>query len=160
MTVVAITGHRAEKLANMNQQYAKVQLAHAYNDLDATLVIQGMCDGVDLIAAKIAYDHHIPYYAVRPWDGHRAPAGWTDWYLNARVYAERVITLDKSASYPGPWVYHNRNKWMVDNSDLLIAVWNGDKVGGTYQTVKYAQSKQKRIWRIDPLRMESGWLEE
>jgi uncharacterized phage-like protein YoqJ len=158
MTKVAITGHRADKLQTMNQQFIKTQLAHAFNDLNASLVIQGMCDGVDLLSAKIAYDNHIPYWAVRPWSGHTAPAGWRDYYLNARVYAEKVITLVEAETYPGHWVMHNRNKWMVDNSDLLVAVWNGEKSGGTFATIKYAKSKGKDVWRIDPRRMETGWL--
>lgn len=158
MTKVAITGHRAKKLANMNVQFAKTQLSHAFNDLDASLVIQGMCDGVDLIAAKIAYDHRIPYWAVRPWEGHAAPAGWRDYYLNARVYSEKVITLNPSKKYPGPWVYPNRNHWMVDNCDILVAVWNGDTTGGTHETVEYAKGKVP-IWRIDPATMEVGWLQ-
>lgn len=158
MTKVAITGHRAEKLQTMNQQFVKTQLAHAFHDLDASLVIQGMCDGADLIAAKIAYDERIPYWAVRPWEGHTAPAGWRDWYLNARVYAEKVITLVDSKTYPGPWVMHNRNHWMVDNCDVLVGVWNGDTTGGTYQTVKYAKGKVP-IWHINPVTMEVGWLQ-
>lgn len=157
---VAITGHRANKLKNMNQQFVKAQLAHAFNDLSADIVIQGMCDGVDLIAAKVAYDNHIPYWAARPWAGHDAPAGWRDWYLNAKIYAEKVINVSPSEKYPGPWAYHNRNHWMVDNCDVVVAVWNGDSSGGTYQTVKYAKSKGKRIWLIDPVKMEAGWLPE
>jgi len=40
---------------------------------------------------------------------------------------------------------HERNKYMVDKSDLILAVWNGNKKGGTWDTIKYALKKKKKI---------------
>jgi uncharacterized phage-like protein YoqJ len=45
---------------------------------------------------------------------------------------------------------HDRDKWMVDRSKYLIAVYNGDTNGGTYITYKYARKKNKIITRINP----------
>ncbi|PAD70641.1 hypothetical protein CHH83_02225 [Bacillus sp. 7586-K] len=42
-----------------------------------------------------------------------------------------------------------RNEWMVDNSDYVIAVWDGTK-GGTGNCVKYAQKQNKYITTIKP----------
>lgn len=42
-----------------------------------------------------------------------------------------------------------RNVYMVDNCDVLIAVWDGTS-GGTANCVKYAESIGKRIIRINP----------
>lgn len=41
-----------------------------------------------------------------------------------------------------------RNRYMVDNSDILIAVWDGSP-GGTCSTVRYAEKRGKEILRID-----------
>ena len=38
-----------------------------------------------------------------------------------------------------------RNRYMVDNSDIVLAVWNGRETGGTWNTIKYARSKNKQI---------------
>lgn len=38
-----------------------------------------------------------------------------------------------------------RNRYMVDKSDLVIAVWNGKESGGTWNTIQYAKSKGKKI---------------
>ena len=40
-----------------------------------------------------------------------------------------------------------RNKYMVDKSDIVVAVWNGSK-GGTANTVKYAKQSGKTIKQI------------
>ena len=38
-----------------------------------------------------------------------------------------------------------RNRYMVDNSDIVLAIWNGKETGGTWNTIKYARSKNKEI---------------
>lgn len=158
MTIVAITGHRAGDADPRDYTYVHTQLSHAYHDLRADTVIQGMCDGVDLVAAKRAYIDKIPYVAVRPWATHSVQELWQRDYDLALKYASHVEVINESEIYPGPQVYHARNRWMVDRAGVVVAVWNGSKTGGTYATVQYAQKKQRPIWRIDPVRMEVGWL--
>lgn len=53
---------------------------------------------------------------------------------------------------PGPyaaWKMQKRNEWMVDNSDIVIAVFNGS-AGGTANCVNYAKQKGKEIILINP----------
>ena len=42
-----------------------------------------------------------------------------------------------------------RNEYMVDNSDVVVAVWNGCN-GGTAACIKYAMDKNKQIIKIRP----------
>ena len=42
-----------------------------------------------------------------------------------------------------------RNRYMVDNSDIVIAVWDGSS-GGTELTVRYAEKTGKKILPILP----------
>ena len=46
--------------------------------------------------------------------------------------------------------YHIRNRYMVDNCDVLIAIYNGETKGGTAYTVNYARKLGKEIVIIDP----------
>ena len=48
-----------------------------------------------------------------------------------------------------------RNKYMVDQSDVIIAVWSGSP-SGTGKTVQYAQSQGKPIVTINPNSMKIG----
>ena len=43
-----------------------------------------------------------------------------------------------------------RNEYMIDNSDVLIAIWTGKRYGGTFNAIQYAIRKNKRIIWIDP----------
>ena len=38
-----------------------------------------------------------------------------------------------------------RNEYMVDKSDLVIAFWNGEESGGTWNTINYAKRKSKQL---------------
>ena len=40
---------------------------------------------------------------------------------------------------------HKRNRYMVDQSDLVLAIWNGREEGGTWDTICYAKAKGKSI---------------
>jgi uncharacterized phage-like protein YoqJ len=148
MTTVAITGHRPERIKDMS--LVEKALEDAYNELEVSKVIQGMAAGVDLLAAKVAYRMEIPFVSARPWAGHKPRIADDYNYMMAMNYAVEVVNVDPSVKYRGPWVYHNRNEWMVDRAELLIAVWDGTKKGGTFNCIKYAQSKDLCVWWIDP----------
>lgn len=49
--------------------------------------------------------------------------------------------------------YHNgcmqkRNVFMVDKSDLILAIWSGIEKGGTWNTIRYARQKNKAVQYI------------
>lgn len=42
-------------------------------------------------------------------------------------------------------IFHRRDRYMVDKSDIVIAMYDGRKSGGTYYTMKYAQKCGKKL---------------
>ena len=38
-----------------------------------------------------------------------------------------------------------RNRYMVDHADIVLAIWNGDRHGGTWNTIDYASTHKKPI---------------
>lgn len=44
-----------------------------------------------------------------------------------------------------------RNIYMVNNSDFVVAVWNGGRHGGTANTIRYAKKSGKPVYCIDAL---------
>lgn len=149
MTNVAITGHRPERVAKF-EPVVRQALRVAYEDLGAYRVIQGMAAGVDLWAASEAFHAGIPFVAARPWAGHTPRRLDKVAYAMALKHADEVVDVDPAKDYPGPWVYHNRNHWMVDRCNTLIAVWDGSENGGTYECLSYARKMKTPIYRIHP----------
>ena len=43
-----------------------------------------------------------------------------------------------------------RNRYLVDHSSILLAVYNGTRRSGTGATVRYAQQLNREIIMIDP----------
>lgn len=115
----------------------------------ATEAISGMALGVDQWAAEICVELDIPFTAAVPFDDHgsnwplESQANYCD--LLAKARHVQVIS-------PGPyahWKMQARNKWMVNECEVLLAVWDGSS-GGTANCVRYAQQVGRQIWRIDP----------
>ena len=44
-----------------------------------------------------------------------------------------------------------RNRRLIDQTGILLAVYNGERRGGTAATVRYAQKIGREIFMIDPL---------
>ena len=155
---IAITGHRPNKLSRTQNDYLDA-LKDAYGQIGATYVYEGQAAGIDLYAAYAAHVAGIPYEAVLPYKGHREfNKSWYNWYDGAIKYADRVEILSDSVDYPGPWAFHNRNHYMVDHADAVLAVWDGQRGGGTAACVDYAWKREKTIYRIDPHTLEFSCL--
>jgi uncharacterized phage-like protein YoqJ len=135
-------------------------------------LITGMALGIDTLFAQIAIDLNIPFIAAIPFIGQETK--WNDKtrqeYHNLLNKSYNIMIVDRGydVTYPAylerrnmliidkqlhnqysPAKMQQRNIWMVDNCDILIAVWDGSS-GGTANCVKYAESVNKQIIRINP----------
>ena len=63
-------------------------------------------------------------------------------------YAEILKSADVvnalSESYTSSCM-QKRNEYMVDKSDIVLAFWNGEESGGTWNTINYAERKSKQL---------------
>ena len=76
--------------------------------------------------------------------------GWTAG--DKSRYSEILARADKITHVSDVYsagCMQKRNRYMVDESDLVLAFRNGNTRGGTYNTVKYAQSTGKEIITYD-----------
>ena len=63
-------------------------------------------------------------------------------YQNILVNADVVNILFSGYS---PWCMGRRNRYMVDKSEKLLAIWNASEKSGTYNTIRYANKINKQI---------------
>lgn len=55
-----------------------------------------------------------------------------------------------------PYKMELRNRYMVDNCDILVACWDGEEKGGTWNCIKYALDNDKRVLIINPHTLETN----
>jgi uncharacterized phage-like protein YoqJ len=144
------TGHRMDKLGGYNSiVYAKlVKLAEKYLiELNPERVISGMALGWDQALADATNNLKLPLIAAVPFQGQESvwPEVSQDKYFSILDKATDVVYV----SEPGYFAekMQIRNRWMVDQSDLILAIWNGSK-GGTYNCIQYAKNSTKKIVNV------------
>jgi len=154
--IISITGHRPADLGGYeipNPVYDNVRklLTEKFKELNPQMVISGMALGADQWAAYVAIELCIPFTAAVPCDNQdsRWPADSRKQYQELLGLAAKVVVVS-----PGPYAaykMHKRSQWMVDNSDVLVAIWTGKQHGGTFSCVQYAKSQNKDIHIINPI---------
>lgn len=141
MSIVFGTGHRPEDYEISFQNMVRLCIGAIGEHGQVDVVVTGMAAGFDLAWGWAGYVTGTDVWTVRPWAGHTPRRGDEEYYNAIEGYATRHIITNDSLSYPGPFVYHVRNQWMVDNSDEGFAYWNGKESGGTFACLQYAESK-------------------
>lgn len=141
--IIAFTGHRPERLGD-DAGGAWIAIKEFLMAERPERVISGMAQGVDTFAFDIAVSLGIPVVAAVPWTGHGAgwPAQMLEEYL-ARLEKAAEVRVTSDLEEYRPWVYSVRDRWMVDNSTDLAAVWDGTRGGGTWQTMEYSRSLKR-----------------
>jgi hypothetical protein len=151
MMIIAGTGHRPEDAEDEAIVRQKARTALQYSG--ASVFICGMAAGFDLWAGDEARQLGIEIWAAKPWTGHTWRKRDAEQYALLIASASRVVNVVEQEKYPGVWVYHNRDKWMVDNATHILAYLNpAAKSGGTYGTVQYARGKKpiRNIYEAPP----------
>lgn len=118
----------------------------------ATQFISGMSLGVDLdfaeIILKLKAKFPITLECAMPYPDYSVRWSFEDEKRNYEILKSAdKVTLVSDRYFNG--CLFKRNRYMVDKSDLVIAVFNGEKKGGTFYTLSYAEKQGKHIQIID-----------
>jgi uncharacterized phage-like protein YoqJ len=108
-----------------------------------------MALGIDQDFARVCIEMRIPFIAAIPFVGQESnwPFESQQRYQEILSYAYCVYVV--SGGGYAAWKMQTRNEWMVDNCDILIAVWDGSS-GGTRNCINYANKVCRTIHRIEP----------
>ena len=151
-----VTGARPENfpfLYNGSVEYALYfeELSDKIKDLICegyTHFISGMARGVDLDFCRLVYmlksDDLITLEAAISYPDQAEKWKFRDRFRYHNLLKKCDIKTIVSSSYTFDCM-QKRNQYMVDHSDLVLAVWNGEKKGGTWNTIRYAQKVGKPI---------------
>lgn len=128
----------------------KIELA--ITEYGITNFISGMAIGTDLdfaeIVLKLRNKYAITLECAIPCPNQTLKWNSTDKlrYESILKRADEVNLIEKRYI---PECMLKRNRYMVDKSELVIAVFNGIEKGGTWYTINYAKSKNKIVKIID-----------
>lgn len=157
------TGHRPQSLpfrSNESDEHCidlkrrlKENIVKLIVEKGVTHFISGMAIGVDMYAAEIIIELKKDYpnillEAAIPCKNQ--PAKWSEQLRNRydAILEKCDIRTVLQENYTSDCM-HKRNRYMVDHSDYVIAVWNG-KPSGTGKTVQYAEMRGVEVIRIEP----------
>lgn len=141
---ICFTGHRPEKLVRTEEDIKKdleIQIRRAIAD-DLNIFITGMARGTDIWAAQIVLklrEQGIPVKLICacPYDGFEK--GWrSEWQKQYRDILEAADFVKYICENYNRSCFQIRNEWMVNHSDRVVAVFNGQK-SGTKNTIDYAK---------------------
>lgn len=173
MKVCAFTGHRPKSFPWKYNEAApdcvllKEVLAEqikALADRGVTDWLSGMAQGVDLWCAQIVLDLRKKNPAIKlccalPCDNQEIK-----WSSSVRTQYHSILEQANKIVRTGHEYTKkcmlDRNRYMVDHAGILLAVYNGSYQSGTGMTVRYAQSKKRKIIVIDPITREVSRINE
>lgn len=161
--VCCFTGHRPQSLPfGFNEQderciklkrLLRKEIERQITEEGVTQFISGMAIGVDMYAAEIVLDLKAKYPQITLESAIPCETQAVKW---SSVLRERYYLIaskcDKETMIQRHYTadcMHKRNRYMVDASDTVIAVWDG-RPGGTGKTVAYAESKGRTVVIINP----------
>ena len=162
-TTCAFTGHRPKSFpwkydestpdCILLKEVLTAQIK-ALADKGVTDFLSGMAQGIDLWCAQIVLDLRkknpaLKLHAVLPCEGqeHKWTASAQEYYHSILMQANEVVYVGQEYSRD---CMLKRNRYLVDHSSFLLAVYNGTRRSGTGATVRYAQQLNREIIMIDP----------
>lgn len=164
MKTCAFTGHRPNSFPWKYDETArdcvllKKVLAGQIDALvgeGVTEWLSGMALGTDLWGAEIVLslkkkNPALRLHCILPCEGQEVkwPKAEQERYRSILRQADEVVYVSRA--------YHSdcmleRNRYMVDHSSVLLAVYNGEWRGGTAMTVRYAKKMGRRVIILNPV---------
>ena len=163
LKICALTGHRPKGFPwNYRDKDSKEQKEYL-KTLEDTIIeliekdgfnyfISGVAIGADQDFAEIVINLKKCYPHIQLEIAVPCPNQDIKWSSSDKARYKRILENADfvnilSTSY-SPICMQKRNEYMVDKSDFVIVVWNGNHTGGTYNTLCYTKNKNKPFKQI------------
>lgn len=142
-----VTGHRPERLNGRELEVA-AWLDAQLRELQPVYAISGMAAGADQIYADLALKQNIRLAAALPYK-----KAWDKFHPAVQKMLTAAYEVIYACDKYDVRGYGIRDRLMVDAADVVLAVWDGNEWGGTWETILYAREQRKEIryfpWNSD-----------
>jgi hypothetical protein len=154
MTSVGISGHQDRP--GIDWDWVRKSIATELDAQRAQQALSSLAAGSDQVFADVAVGRGCQLEAVLPMPDYRARLSG-----DAQAEYDRLLGMSKVTTLPGAendeQAYFNAGAYIVDYSDVLVAIWDerpAKGFGGTADVVKYALEKGRRIVVLNPIKRE------
>lgn len=156
MNTAFITGHRTVDHPIVRQGIN--QLTNLALQRGITTFLTGMALGTDTLAAIIWTERYLAWKAILPCSDQSKL-----WTYQQQVLYRKLLTqaTEVKVLYPKyeQGVMQGRDAWLVKNSQLCLAVWDGRTEGGTYLTIGMARKAKLPLMILNPKTLEISYEE-
>ena len=163
----AFTGHRPQNLpfgfreederCAALKQVLREEIIHLIEREGVTHFITGMSVGVDMYAAEMILELKARYPMITLESAIPCETQASKWKEELRDrYFDIASKCDKETliqTHYTPDCMRKRNRYMVDQADVILAVWDG-KSSDTGKTIQYARGQGKLVRVIHPSKLE------
>ena len=155
---IGITGHqRLHQLSDWD--WVNIEMRRILDSFDPPLIgISSLAAGADQLFVEIVLENGGTLEAIIPFDGYEntfTQREDRETYLSLLASASKVEVLVNFGTKEEGYLMAGER--VVDLSDVLLAVWDGQPsagLGGTADVVKYARDSQKKIIHLNPVTRE------
>ena len=143
-----VTGHRDLPQKEINRIKAALRKAIEKAVADGfTCFMSGFAEGVDQYFAEIVLEMRksnpaLELVAVIPYRKRLDNLRQKKWTYEMLEACADVVVIREEYQ---PSVYSHRNRYMVEHSDRVIAVYDGREEGGTAGTIRFTHTLKKEL---------------
>jgi hypothetical protein len=155
MMRIGVIGHRIFPTPQSRQavlEEARHQFANLRDTYGSLEVFSPLAVGADSLLAAVALEFGAKLFAVIPFTGYEKEFSSPEEIANyLRLLSQAAEIIHMPFTGRSREAFLHTGKWIVDHTDLLLAVWNGlpaRSTGGTAESIAYAQSLSKPIQLI------------
>lgn len=158
MDTVCVTGHRPDRmfgydLNNEGWQTLKEQFKKILKEENVKRAMSGMALGTDMVFAYAVFELQEEGYPIELIAAVPCLNQDALWARESKQMFHEILDKATEVVYVSNEEYTQgcleaRNRYMVDNSDGVISVWDGVPKGGTFHCISYAKKVGKPIHEI------------
>lgn len=173
---IGLTGHRPQKLWGFDldtleyeglQDRLELIIDQLLTEYETVVCHSGLALGADsiwsiaILNKREEYPNRVKFHAEIPFMGQ--PMRWFGdsydfWFYQVEVADYKTVYLkedeyenwDTVQFYTIAKALDDRNKGMINNSDIMIAVYDGSKKGGTYNAIQDIKKQGKYLLTYHP----------
>ena len=150
---VGVTGH--QRLTDESAwDWVRASINGEVESSRPSVALSSLAIGADQLFADVALQHRVPLKAILPFDGYERTFKdglALERYAQLLKQAFEVVVMPPQDD--DETAYLEAGRRIVQESDYLIAVWDGGSAkgkGGTGDAVSLAKEEGKRVLHIDP----------